>query len=181
MNEEAISLSKNLKYCQNCGEKLNNEINIKFCSNCGVSLESTNSSEQLQYDKQQEEQLQHTQTNNLTQSEQLQHTQTNNLAQPEQLQHTQTNNLVQPEQLTVSPELAVILSLLLIGLGQMLNGQPVKGILMLIISIFIGIMTGFLIAPFLWIFSGIDAYQCAKKLKNGQCIGKFSFFNKNKI
>lgn len=162
MNEEAINLSKNLKYCPSCGEKLNDERNIKFCSNCGASLENTNSSEQLQYTKEE--------------AKQVQHTQIDNLAQPEQLQHTQANNLVQPEQLTVSPGLATILSLLLIGLGQMLNGQLVKGILMLIISVLIGIMTGFLIAPFLWIFSGIDAYQCAKKLKNGQPIGKFSFF-----
>lgn len=103
----------------------------------------------------------------------MQYNETNTAPQP---QNTNTSDLVQPEQLGVSPGVAALLSVLIIGLGQMINGQVAKGILMFIGSIAIAIFIGIFVGPFLWIFSGIDAYQCAKKLKNGQPIGKFSFF-----
>lgn len=86
------------------------------------------------------------------------------------------DNTVYPDQLKVSPNTASILSVLVIGLGQMINGQLIKGLLMLVGAMFIGAITSGLAAPILWVISAIDAYMCANKLKQGQPIDRFNFF-----
>ena len=93
------------------------------------------------------------------------------------------DNMVPPSALKVSPEMAALLSLIVTGLGQMINGQPEKGIAMLLISIvglpIIGAVLGsiiWLVAIIYWIGSAIDAYQCSLKLKEGERIKKFAFF-----
>jgi TM2 domain-containing membrane protein YozV len=60
-----------------------------------------------------------------------------------------------------SPGVALLLSLLICGVGQMYNGQVGKGILMLVGCIFLWfIFLGWII----WIWSMIDAYQTAKRM-----------------
>lgn len=86
------------------------------------------------------------------------------------------DNMVYPEKCRVSPGIATLLSFILVGLGQMVNGQLQKGLIMMVVAM---VILGFAhkgAAPFLWIISAIDAYLCAKKLKSGTPIGKFSFF-----
>lgn len=86
------------------------------------------------------------------------------------------DRMTYPDQRKTSPTVSSLLSILLVGLGQMINGQGVKGLLMMIAGITIGAITGGIAAPLIWIVSAIDAYMCANKLKQGKPIGKFSFF-----
>lgn len=86
------------------------------------------------------------------------------------------NKFVYPDKRKTSPVVATILSILLVGLGQMINGQLIKGLLMLLGGIVLGAITGGVVSVVVWIISGIDAYMCANKLKQGKPIGRFSFF-----
>ncbi len=58
-----------------------------------------------------------------------------------------------------SPGIALLLSLLICGIGQMYNGQVAKGFLMLIGSALLWLV---LLGWVIWIWSMIDAYQTAK-------------------
>jgi TM2 domain-containing membrane protein YozV len=60
-----------------------------------------------------------------------------------------------------SPGVALLLSLLICGVGQMYNGQVGKGILMLIGAVLAWIV---LLGWIVWIWSMIDAYQTAKQM-----------------
>ena len=66
-----------------------------------------------------------------------------------------------PEAGPKSPGIALLLSLLIAGVGQMYNGQVGKGILMLIACI---LLWYFLLGWVVWIWSMIDAYQEAKHI-----------------
>ena len=66
-----------------------------------------------------------------------------------------------------SPALAVLLSFLLPGLGQIYNDQAQKGIYFLVAavvsSILIVLLIGLLTTPVIWIWSMVDAYQVADR------------------
>ena len=85
---------------------------------------------------------------------------------------------VLPKELKIPPIVAAILSFLVVGLGQMINGQLVKGIIMLVLKILIAYATGGMIgylASFIFgILAALDAFKCSKKLEEGIAIGKFS-------
>lgn len=67
-----------------------------------------------------------------------------------------------------SPGLAVVLSFLVSGLGQIYNGEIGKGIGFLIAYglawVLTGILIGFLIVPVIWIWSMVDAYKRAEEI-----------------
>lgn len=82
-----------------------------------------------------------------------------------------TNNIVQPAPAATviidghaapkSAGLALVLSLLIAGLGQCYNGQVGKGIFMFLLGLMLwAVMLGWII----WIWSAIDAYQTAKAM-----------------
>lgn len=99
----------------------------------------------------------------------------NNGQQQFNRQQNASNNL------KVTPTVAAILSVLLTGLGQMLNGQLLKGITMLvvgfiatfIITIFTCGIGAVIAVPVVWIVSGLDAYNCAKILEAGGTLGEW--------
>jgi TM2 domain-containing membrane protein YozV len=69
--------------------------------------------------------------------------------------------LLDGEAANKSPGLALVLSLLICGAGQMYNGQVGKGFLMLIGCVIAWfIFLGWII----WIWSMVDAYQTAKRM-----------------
>jgi TM2 domain-containing membrane protein YozV len=69
--------------------------------------------------------------------------------------------LADTEAANKSPGVALVLSFLICGVGQMYNGQVGKGVLMLIGCIFLWfIFLGWII----WIWSMVDAYQTAKRM-----------------
>lgn len=60
-----------------------------------------------------------------------------------------------------SPGIALVLSLLICGVGQMYNGQVAKGILMLLGCVCLWV---FFLGWIIWIWSMIDAYSTAKEM-----------------
>lgn len=69
--------------------------------------------------------------------------------------------LADSEAANKSPGVALLLSLLICGVGQMYNGQVGKGIMMLIGCI----VTWFIFLGWIvWIWSMVDAYQTAKRM-----------------
>ena len=84
--------------------------------------------------------------------------------------------LVQPSSPPKNPILMAVLSVLLVGLGQMILGQVAKGVMMLVGAFVIGIVTAGLGAPVLWAMSAYDAYAIAVKLRDGKAVHKWEFF-----
>ena len=70
-----------------------------------------------------------------------------------------------------SEGIAAVLSFLFVGLGQIYNGEIGKGILFIILGVFIVFtalfLIGFLLYPVFWIYNIYDAYNTAKKINAG--------------
>lgn len=66
-----------------------------------------------------------------------------------------------------NPILAAVLSLIVAGLGQIYNGQVLKGVLFIIFQIINGALTlvliGWILMPIVGLWSVIDAYLTAKR------------------
>ncbi len=104
-------------------------------------------------------------------------------AAPSQVQAVGEDQLVYPSDPPKDPVMMCVLSVLLVGLGQILLGQTAKGITLLVSVIFggciIGVLTlgfGLILVPVIWLVSGIDAYKIASKLKEGTPVRKWEFF-----
>ncbi|WP_203363729.1 hypothetical protein [Bacillus sp. REN10] len=67
-----------------------------------------------------------------------------------------------------NPGVAAVLSFFWSGLGQIYNGQIVKGILLMVWqalnAALMAVFIGYLIYPIVWIFGIFDAYRTANKL-----------------
>ncbi len=86
---------------------------------------------------------------------------------------------VTPDKLVLDPIVAALLSVFVLnGLGQMINGQVAKGLLLLGLQVVAAIITCGISAVPGYIVIGIDAYKSAEALKEGRTIGKWSFFGK---
>lgn len=73
-----------------------------------------------------------------------------------------------------NPTVAVLLSCLVVGLGQMYNGQIVKGIVLLGVSIGVCVIFPYL-SCVCWVVAMIDAYKIANKLNDGKTVGEWEF------
>lgn len=67
-----------------------------------------------------------------------------------------------------NPGIAVVLSFFWTGLGQIYNGQIMKGLIMMGVQylIFVPLMwlvVGLVLAPILWLWSMYDAYRVAER------------------
>lgn len=83
-------------------------------------------------------------------------------------------DMVQPE--GKSAVTACLLSLVLVGLGQMYLGQAAKGLLMLLGAVVIGAVTLGVATVLIWIIAAVDAYKIGKKLEDGYPVGKWEWF-----
>lgn len=67
-----------------------------------------------------------------------------------------------------NPGVAAVLSFFICGLGQIYNGQIMKGIIFIICYGIAWALTliviGFLVVPVLWIWGMYDAYRTAEKI-----------------
>jgi TM2 domain-containing membrane protein YozV len=67
-----------------------------------------------------------------------------------------------------SSGVAAVLSFFISGLGQIYNGQILKGIIILLIQAVNGLLTfiliGYIFLPIVWLFAVIDAYRSAEKI-----------------
>lgn len=129
------------------------------------------------------------QYNNSYQQQNEQYQQYNNYSnqyqqngQYQQYNNQMNNGIVTPDKLVLEPTMACIVSCLLTGLGQMINGQIEKGLLLLfggMGAIFIiALLTcgvGAILSPLVIVISALDAYKCAKRLQMGQSLGKYEF------
>lgn len=74
------------------------------------------------------------------------------------------------------PAIIGILSFLLVGLGQIIMGQIFKGLVMLVVSFILTLITlglsSFIITP----INVIDAVLIANKKRQGKQVGKWEFF-----
>ena len=73
------------------------------------------------------------------------------------------------------PNVMAILSALLPGFGQLILGQTVKGIVLLVLALGL-LRMSCLLALVCWIVAIIDAYQIGTKLRRGQSVGQWEFF-----
>ena len=89
---------------------------------------------------------------------------------------TDPSKVVRPSNPPKEPLLMALLSFLIVGLGQMLLGQVAKGAVILVSAIVLGGATAGFAIPFIWLFSALDAYAIAKKLKDGKAVGLWEFF-----
>ncbi|HEX7151888.1 MAG TPA: zinc ribbon domain-containing protein [Thermoanaerobaculia bacterium] len=88
-----------------------------------------------------------------------------------------TNDYVYPSTPARDPVLMGVLSgCLLAGIGQIILGQQNKGLVMLIVSVVVGLGSGLILAPVLWVIAGIDAYLIAQKLQRGIPVRQWDFF-----
>lgn len=71
-----------------------------------------------------------------------------------------------------NPGLAAVLSLFMIGLGQIYNGQIGKGLLFMVfgfcIALSILFLVGLILFPAFWIYNIYDAYATAQQINEGQ-------------
>lgn len=156
--EKTVDLSKNT---QNTEQHNNNNMNMNYqqCSN--------------QYQQQNGQYQQYNNYNNQYQQQNGQYQQYNN---------QMNNGIVTPDKLVLEPAIACIVSCLLTGLGQMINGQIEKGLLLLFggmgavfIITLITCGIGAVLSPIVIVISALDAYKCAKRLQMGQSLGKYEF------
>jgi hypothetical protein len=85
---------------------------------------------------------------------------------------------VYPADKKVDAGIACLLSVLFPGVGQMINGQIVKGIVLLVVAVVVGPFTCGIVNVADAIVAGIDAYKCTKALEDGVTLRKWSFFGK---
>lgn len=75
-----------------------------------------------------------------------------------------------------SPGTAVLLSLLITGVGQMYNKQITKGVVVLVATIIIALGTaGFGVVP-CWIIAAIDAFKIGDRLRAGEAVSQWQWF-----
>ena len=86
------------------------------------------------------------------------------------------DNSIQPTGTGPSPGFAAFLSLLLLGLGQMCNGQIAKGFAVMGGGVLIIIATAGVGLLIIFPAAAVDAFMVAKKLKTGQPVGQWEFF-----
>lgn len=71
-----------------------------------------------------------------------------------------------------NPGIAAVLSFFYTGLGQIYNGQVIKGIAFMVIHginlLMMGILIGFITAPIFWIYGMYDAHRSAMKINAQQ-------------
>ena len=75
-----------------------------------------------------------------------------------------------------SPTGAILLGFFLTGGGQMLNGQVVKGVVILFTALFSGIITLGLSSLVIWILAFIDAILVAQRLQRGEAVTEWQCF-----
>lgn len=93
------------------------------------------------------------------------------------------SDLILPSQPPKDPILMAVVSFFIPWLGHMLLGQVTKGVSMFLLTPFLYAIfviatfgLGWVVLPIVNLIAVLDAYLLAKKLKEGQAIGKWEFF-----
>jgi TM2 domain-containing membrane protein YozV/RNA polymerase subunit RPABC4/transcription elongation factor Spt4 len=141
------------KYCANCGDQINKEAEI--CPECGVRQPNET---ETKYCANCGEQI----------DENAEICPKCGVRQPG------ATTSQQPVYQQKNPGIAAVLSALFVGLGQIYNGEILKGIILIIAYavsyVLILILIGFITTPLLWIYGVYDAYNTAKKINEGTIV-----------
>ena len=86
-----------------------------------------------------------------------------------------TSDMIQPSDPPKNAILALILSLLFGGVGQLYLGQTTKGIILTVVW-FLGWCTFGVVSFVASIVGAIDAYMIADKLQKGEAVGQMQWF-----
>ena len=71
-----------------------------------------------------------------------------------------------------NPVLAAVLSLIIVGLGQVYNGQTIKGIIIFVAAVILGLTgIGLILSFVIWIYAMYDAYTIAQRINDGEIVG----------
>ena len=72
----------------------------------------------------------------------------------------------------------MILSLIVVGLGQIYNGQTVKGIIIFVAAVILGLTgIGLIFSFIIWLYAMYDAYTTAQRINDGEIVGDFGSSN----
>jgi TM2 domain-containing membrane protein YozV len=82
---------------------------------------------------------------------------------------------IQPSTPPKNPIIALILSLILGGVGQLYLGQQKKGIILIVVWV-LGWCTAGIVTGLVAIVGAIDAYMLGDKLQKGESIGDMQWF-----
>lgn len=189
--EAKVDLEKVREYEEQVIESVesagNNDVNLSKEADNSVDLskedtQTDNQHYQQSYQQQQYQQSNYQQQYNNNQYINQQYQQQQYQQQQYQQAYQQNVGVVTPDKLALEPTLACLVSVLVVGLGQMINGQIEKGLLLLFGGMFAVIAIAFItcgfgavLSPLLIVVSALDAYNCAKRLQMGQSIGKYEF------
>lgn len=158
-----------MKICPNCNSE--NDDTSKFCKNCGENLNQIVVKEEINENFNNES----TATN------------TNNVERPKQFckycgAQIDAEAEICPKcgvrlkkaESEKNPAIALVLSFIFPGIGQLYNGQKSKCIKLIIIAIICLILSiiviGAILYFILWIYGMYDAYKSAKALNNGELL-----------
>ena len=166
-----------VKICPNCGKE--NKDAAKFCENCGQKFEeiisndkpiNSNYNENTSEDINNNSSTANTVTNRPTQFCKYCGEKIDARAEICPKCGVRLKNPVSAK----NPAIALILSFLIPGIGQLYNGHTHKCVILIIaavISFFlIAIYIGFLFYFLVWIYGMYDAYKSAKALNNGELL-----------
>ena len=147
--------------CPTCGSELGEAgVSFSFCVRCGSDIPVQTVPELEQHTEQEVEQELHQTVR--PQGRQTVH------------QHTVPQVEIHVHQSTVSPTAAAFMSFLMPGVGQLMNGQGAKGVLLLL-AMFVGVIifgmgpTG-LMVMIGRILAAIDAYRIAERRRSGKFV-----------
>lgn len=146
-----------MRICPNCGSVIKEG---NFCPACGSQLEPEPEDTNVVYAENSNASNQHNQSGNPNQG---------GFNNSESAPVNRSNQAVGNKK---SPTLAVILSFLIVGLGQVYLGLGKKGVILFIIQMIFGILAlvyiGYILAFLGWIYAMLDAYYSAKAINNGE-------------
>ena len=64
------------------------------------------------------------------------------------------------------------MSAIIVGVGQIYNGQIVKGLIFLVVAVIFGLTgIGIIISIVIWLYAIYDAYTIAQRINNGESVG----------
>ncbi|MGP8190241.1 MAG: double zinc ribbon domain-containing protein [Methanobacterium sp.] len=140
------------KYCGNCGDQIDQ--NAEICPKCGVRQPEVKKTKYC--------------TNCASQIDQ------NAEICPQcGVRQPGSATFKQPV-IQKNPGIAAVLSALFVGLGQIYNGEILKGIILIIAyavsCVLIFVLIGFITTPILWLFGVYDAYNTANKINAGEIV-----------
>ncbi|MCS3901013.1 DUF5683 domain-containing protein [Methanococcus voltae] len=170
-----------IKYCQHCGFKLENDEDVcpqcnKFCSDTLQDLKNSYNVPSITINNENNNDTNVTSaSDSQSESESDSESEAKNTNISSNI--NKNTNMGYPagfNRYIKSPALAAILSFFIPGLGQIYNGEIIKGIIIIVlfvISFFaIAILIGFIMLPIVWLYAVCEAYNTANKINRGYIV-----------